>query len=196
MNEFLNIFLKAVLVDNVVLVQYLALCPFMGMTSATDKSLGMGIATSFVILLATMVTYPIYYCILLPYNLQFLQTLIFILVIASLVQLVEFYLKKSAPGLYSSMGVYLALITTNCAVLGVVILNIDSGYNFAESMFNSVGAGLGFMLAMVMFSGIRERMESNDIPKFLQGLPITLIAASLVSVSFLGFTGIVENIFG
>ena len=129
-------------------------------------------------------------------GMEYLQTIVFILVIAALVQLVEIILKKYIPALYNALGIYLPLITTNCAVLGVVILNIDSGYNFAESMFNSIGAGLGFMLAMVMFSGIRERMEGNDIPKFLQGLPITLIAASLVAVSFLGFTGIVENIFG
>ena len=146
--------------------------------------------------LATAVTYPINKFLLVKFDLEYLQTSVFILVIAALVQLVEINLKKYIPALYNALGSYLPLITTNCAVLGVVILNIDSNYNCAESMFNSVGAGLGFMLAMVMFSGIRERMEGNDIPKFLQGLPITLVAASLVAVSFLGFTGIVENIFG
>ena len=156
----------------------------------------MSAAVIFVMALATAVTYPINKFLLVKNDLEYLQTIVFILVIAALVQLVEIILKKYIPALYNALGIYLPLITTNCAVLGVVILNIDSGYNFAESMFNSIGAGLGFMLAMVMFSGIRERMEGNDIPKFLQGLPITLIAASLVAVSFLGFTGIVENIFG
>lgn len=192
MNEFLNIFLKAVLVDNVVLVQYLALCPFMGMTSATDKSLGMGFATSFVILLATMVTYPIYYCILLPYNLQFLQTLIFILVIASLVQLVEFYLKKSAPGLYSSMGVYLALITTNCAVLAVTINCISKNYNYLESIVYALGTSCGFILSMVIMSGIREKMKSSNVPNFLKGRAILYITASLLSLSFMGFKGLIK----
>lgn len=192
MNEFLNIFLKAVLVDNVVLVQYLALCPFMGMTSTTDKSLGMGIATSFVILLATMVTYPIYYCILLPYNLQFLQTLIFILVIASLVQLVEFYLKKSAPGLYSSMGVYLALITTNCAVLAVTINCISKNYNYLESIVYALGTSCGFILSMVIMSGIREKMKSSNVPNFLKGRAILYITASLLSLSFMGFKGLIK----
>lgn len=192
MNEFLNIFLKAVLVDNVVLVQYLALCPFMGMTSATDKSLGMGIATSFVILLATMVTYPIYYCLLLPYNLQFLQTLIFILVIASLVQLVEFYLKKSAPGLYSSMGVYLALITTNCAVLAVTINCISKNYNYLESIVYALGTSCGFILSMVIMSGIREKMKSSNVPNFLKGRAILYITASLLSLSFMGFKGLIK----
>lgn len=192
MNEFLNIFLKAVLVDNVVLVQYLALCPFMGMTSATDKSLGMGIATSFVILLATMVTYPIYYCILLPYNLQFLQTLIFILVIASLVQLVEFYLKKSAPGLYSSMGVYLALITTNCAVLAVTINCISKNYNYLESIVYALGTSCGFILSMVIMSGIREKMKSSNVPNFLKRRAILYITASLLSLSFMGFKGLIK----
>lgn len=192
MNKFLNIFLKAVLVDNVVLVQYLALCPFMGMTSATDKSLGMGIATSFVILLATMVTYPIYYCILLPYNLQFLQTLIFILVIASLVQLVEFYLKKSAPGLYSSMGVYLALITTNCAVLAVTINCISKNYNYLESIVYALGTSCGFILSMVIMSGIREKMKSSNVPNFLKGRAILYITASLLSLSFMGFKGLIK----
>ncbi len=145
--------------------------------------------------LATAVTYPINKFLLVKNDLEYLQTIVFILVIAALVQLVEIVLKKYIPALYNALGIYLPLITTNCAVLGVVILNVDNGYGFAQSMFNSVGAGIGFMLAMVMFAGVRSRLESCDIPKFMQGLPITLVAASLVSVSFLGFTGIVENIF-
>ena len=192
----MSILLTAILTENFVLCKFLGICPFLGVSKKLNTSVGMSAAVIFVMALATAVTYPINKFLLVQFDLEYLQTIVFILVIAALVQLVEIILKKYMPALYNALGIYLPLITTNCAVLGVVILNIDSGYNFAESMFNSVGAGLGFMLAMVMFSGIRERMESNDIPKFLQGLPITLIAASLVSVSFLGFTGIVENIFG
>ena len=192
MNDLLNIFLKAVLVDNVILVQYLALCPFMGMTSSTEKSIGMGFATSFVIILATMVTYPIYYCILLPFNLQFLQTLIFILVIASLVQLVEFYLKKAAPALYSSMGVFLALITTNCAVLAVTLNCISKNYNYIESIVYALGTSCGFLLSMVIMAGIRERMNSSNVPEFLKGKAILYITASLLSLSFMGFKGLVK----
>ncbi|MGN0740209.1 MAG: electron transport complex protein RnfA [Treponema sp.] len=192
MNDLLNIFLKAVLVDNVILVQYLALCPFMGMTSSTEKSIGMGFATSFVIILATMVTYPIYYCILLPFNLQFLQTLIFILVIASLVQLVEFYLKKAAPALYSSMGVFLALITTNCAVLAVTLNCISKNYNYIESIVYALGTSCGFLLSMVIMAGIRERMNSSNVPEFMKGKAILYITASLLSLSFMGFKGLIK----
>ena len=192
MNSLLSIFLKAVLVDNVILVQYLALCPFMGMTSSTDKSFGMGMATTFVIILATMVTYPIYYCVLVPLKLEFLQTLIFILVIASLVQLVEFYLKKSAPGLYSSMGVYLALITTNCAVLAITINCISKNYNYIESIIYALGASAGFLLSMVVMAGIRERMRSSNVPEFLKGKAILYITASLLSLSFMGFKGLIK----
>ncbi|MBQ1966674.1 MAG: electron transport complex protein RnfA [Clostridia bacterium] len=190
------ILLTAILTNNYILAKFLGICPFLGVSKKLSTATGMSAAVIFVMALATAVTYPINKFLLVKNDLEYLQTIVFILVIAALVQLVEIILKKYIPALYNALGIYLPLITTNCAVLGVVILNIDSGYNFAESMFNSIGAGLGFMLAMVMFSGIRERMEGNDIPKFLQGLPITLIAASLVAVSFLGFTGIVENIFG
>ncbi|MBR5097316.1 MAG: RnfABCDGE type electron transport complex subunit A [Treponema sp.] len=191
MNEFLKIFLKAMLVDNVILVQYLALCPFMGMTSDTGKSMGMGIATSFVILLATAVTYPIYYCVLVPYNLQFLQTLIFILVIASLVQLVEFYLKKSSPALYSAMGVYLALITTNCAVLAITLNCISKNYNYAQSIVYALGSAGGFLLSMVIMAGIRERMRTSNLPKFLKGNSGLFLATSLLALSFMGFKGLI-----
>ena len=146
-------------------------------------------------LLSTAVTYPIN-TLLIEHDLAYLQTIVFILVIAALVQLVEIVLRKYIPTLYNALGIYLPLITTNCAVLGVVLLNIDESYNFAQSMASSLGAGLGFMLAMVMFAGVRKRIESCDIPEFLKGLPITLVSASLVSVSFLGFTGLVEGIFG
>ena len=173
----LAILLTAILTNNYILAKFLGICPFLGVSKKLSTATGMSAAVIFVMALATAVTYPINKFLLVKNELEYLQTIVFILVIAALVQLVEIILKKYIPALYNALGIYLPLITTNCAVLGVVILNIDSGYNFAESMFNSVGAGLGFMLAMVMFSGIRERMEANDIPKFLQGLPITLVAA-------------------
>lgn len=192
MTELIKIFLKSMLVDNVILVQYLALCPFLGMTADTGKATGMGIATSFVILLATAVTYPIYYCVLLPLNLKFLQTLIFILVIASLVQLVEFYLKKSSPALYSSMGVYLALITTNCAVLAVTLNCISKNYNYIESIVYALGSAGGFVLSMVIMSGIRERMQTSNVPAFLKGNASLFITAALLSLSFMGFKGLIN----
>ena len=191
----LSILLTAILTQNFVLSQFLGICPFLGVSKKLNTAVGMSAAVIFVMALSTAVTYPINQ-LLVRCDLAYLQTIVFILVIAALVQFVEIVLKKYMPALYSALGIYLPLITTNCAVLGVVLLNIDKGYGFAESIFNSVGAGLGFMLAMVMFAGVRERMESCEIPKFMQGLPITLVAASLVSVSFLGFTGIVETIFG
>ena len=189
------ILLTAILTQNFVLSKFLGICPFLGVSKKLNTAVGMSAAVIFVMALATAVTYPIN-LFLESKDLAYLQTIVFILVIAALVQLVEIILKKYIPALYSALGIYLPLITTNCAVLGVVILNVDNGYGFAESMFNSVGAGLGFMLAMVMFSGVRSKMEHADIPKFMQGLPITLVAASLVSVSFLGFGGVIENIFG
>ncbi len=193
--ELLVILMTAILTQNFVLAKFLGICPFLGVSKKLNTAVGMSAAVIFVMALATAVTYPINKFLLVKFDLQYLQTIVFILVIAALVQLVEVILKKYIPSLYNALGIYLPLITTNCAVLGVVILNIDEGYNFAQSMFNSVGAGLGFMLAMVMFAGVRERLESCEVPKFMQGLPITLVAASLVSVSFLGFTGVVENIF-
>lgn len=189
------ILLTAILTQNFVLSKFLGICPFLGVSKKLNTAVGMSAAVIFVMALATAVTYPIN-LLLESKDLAYLQTIVFILVIAALVQLVEIILKKYIPALYSALGIYLPLITTNCAVLGVVILNVQNEYNFAQSMFNSVGAGLGFMLAMVMFAGVRERMESCEVPKFMKGLPITLVAASLVSVSFLGFTGIVEHIFG
>lgn len=193
--ELFSILLTAILTQNFVLAKFLGICPFLGVSKKLNTAVGMSAAVIFVMALATAVTYPINKLLLVKNDLEYLQTIVFILVIAALVQLVEIILKKYIPALYNALGIYLPLITTNCAVLGVVILNVDEGYNFAQSMFSSVGAGLGFMLAMVMFAGVRERLESCDVPKFMQGLPITLVAASLVSVSFLGFTGIVENIF-
>lgn len=194
--NFLAILLTGILTENFVLAKFLGICPFLGVSKKLNTATGMSAAVIFVMVLATAVTYPINKFLLVKYDLEFLQTLVFILVIAALVQLVEIILKKYMPPLYNALGIYLPLITTNCAVLGVVLLNIDKGFNFAESIVNSLGAGVGFMLAMVMFAGVRERLESCEVPKFLEGLPITLIAASLTSVSFLGFTGIVDGIFG
>lgn len=190
----LAILLTAILTQNFVLAKFLGICPFLGVSKKTKTATGMSLAVIFVMVLSTAVTYPIN-TLLVKYNLEYLQTIVFILVIAALVQLVEIVLKKYMPPLYNSLGIYLPLITTNCAVLGVVLLNIDNGYGFAQSMINSLGAGIGFLVAMVMFSGVRERMESSDIPESLKGLPITLVAASLVSMSFLGFAGLVENLF-
>ena len=195
MKLFLAILLTGILTENFVLSNFLGICPFLGVSKKLNTAVGMSAAVIFVMVLSTAVTYPINQFLLVKNGLEYLQTLVFILVIAALVQLVEITLKKFLPALYNSLGIYLPLITTNCAVLGVVLLNIDKSYGFWQSIVNSLGAGLGFMLAMVLFAGVRERLESCEVPKFLQGLPITLIAASLVSVSFLGFTGIVEGMF-
>lgn len=193
--SLLFILMTAILTNNYVLVQFLGICPFLGVSKKIDTALGMSIAVTFVMVLATAVCYPINTFLLKAFGLEYLQTVTFILVIAGLVQLVEFTLKRYIPPLYKSLGIFLPLITTNCAVLGVVLLNIQNEYNFLQSMVSSIGAGLGFMLAIVIFAGVRNRMESCDIPKSLQGLPITLIAASITSVSFLGFTGLVERLF-
>ena len=195
MTGYLAIFLTAILTENFVLAKFLGICPFLGVSKKVNTAVGMSAAVIFVMALATAVTYPINKYLLESNGLGYLQTIVFILVIAALVQLVEIVLKKFMKSLYNSLGVYLPLITTNCAVLGVVLLNIEKGYGFAESMINSVGAGVGFLLAMVMFAGVRQRLENCDIPEMFKGLPITLVAASLVSLSFLGFGGIVENIF-
>ncbi len=194
MKYFISILLTAMLTQNFVLAKFLGICPFLGVSKKTKTATGMSIAVIFVMVISTAVTFPIN-TLLVSKDMEYLQTIVFILVIAALVQLVEIVLKKYIPSLYNSLGIYLPLITTNCAVLGVVLLNIDNGYNFAESMIYSFGAGVGFMLAMVMFSGVRERMESSDVPESLKGLPITLVSASLVSMSFLGFAGLVENLF-
>ena len=196
MKEIIAIILTAALVNNYVLSQFLGICPFLGVSKKLDQATGMSIAVIFVMLLATAVTWPIQYYVLNPNGLAYMQTIVFILVIAALVQLVEIVLKKYIPGLHKSLGVYLPLITTNCAVLGVCISNITAEYSFVEAMFNSFGSGLGFFLAMVLFSGVRGRMENNNCPACFKGLPITLIAAAILSCSFFGFAGIVDNIFG
>jgi electron transport complex protein RnfA len=191
----LSILITAILTDNFVLSKFLGICPFLGVSKKMQTAVGMSLAVIFVMLLSTAVTWPINEYLLVRFDMVYLQTIVFILVIAALVQLVEIILKKYIPSLYNSLGIFLPLITTNCAVLGVVVLNIDNAFTLTESLVNSLGGGLGFMLAMIMFAGIRERMEASEIPSSLKGLPITLIAASLVAVSFLGFTGIVDGIF-
>ena len=193
--KLLLIAVGAAIVNNVVLSQFLGLCPFLGVSKKVDTAAGMGGAVIFVITIASAVAAVIYKFVLVRFDITYLQTIVFILVIAALVQLVEIILKRYMPALHKALGVYLPLITTNCAVLGVTILNIDEGYTFAESMVNSLGSGLGFFLAMVMFSGVRSKLEGADIPKAFQGLPITLVAASITSLSFLGFGGIIENLF-
>lgn len=195
------IFLAAILTENYVLNKFLGICPFLGVSKKVNTALGMSVAVTFVMVLATAVTWPIYMYLLTPNDLQYLQTIVFILVIAALVQLVETILKKYIPALYNALGVYLPLITTNCAVLGVTMLVIEKGqavptFGFVQSLVNAFGAGIGFLVAMVLFAGIREKLELCDIPKTLKGLPITLVAASLVAVSFLGFQGLVDGLLG
>ncbi|MDR3284145.1 MAG: electron transport complex subunit RsxA [Treponema sp.] len=192
MNDLLKIFLSAMLIDNVVLIQFIALCPFIGMTTDTGKAMGMGIAVAFVIVLATAVTWPLYTFVLGPNGLGFLETLLFILVIAGLVQLVEFYLKKSAPALYSAMGVYLALITTNCAILAVTLNSISKQYDFVESLVYAVGTAAGFLLAMVLMAGVRQRVRTAPVPDFVKGTPILFVATGLISLAFGGFAGLIK----
>ena len=195
MTKLVIILLSAVFINNYILTRFLGICPFLGVSKKLNSATVISLAVIFVMLIATAVTWPIQMFLLTPNNLGFLQTIVFILVIAALVQLVEITLKRYVPALHKSLGVYLPLITTNCAILGVTILNIDEGYTFAESMVNSLGSGLGFMLAMVMFSGVRSKLEGADIPKSFKGLPITLVAASITSLSFMGFGGVIENLF-
>lgn len=194
--DLMAILLTGILTENFILCKFLGICPFLGVSKTTSGAVGMGIAVTFVMLGATAVTYPIYHGILVPLNITYLNTICFILVIASFVQVVEMVLKKYIPPLYKSLGVYLPLITTNCAVLGVTVLNIDYEYSFAESLVNSLAGGLGFLLVMVIFSGIRGRIEKCNVPKAMAGTPVTLIAASITSLSFVGFGGVVEGIFG
>lgn len=193
LKELTLILMAGVLINNYVLQQFLGICPFLGVSKKVNQATGMGIAVIFVMLCATAVTWPIYHYVLSP-NFTYLQTIVFILVIAALVQFVEIVLKKFIPSLHKSLGVYLPLITTNCAVLGVTINNITAEYNFVESMISSLGVGLGFLLAMVLFAGVRSRMEDIPTPKAFKGIPITLVAASIVALAFFGFAGVVENL--
>ena len=189
------ILLSSVLVDNYVLSRFLGICPFLGVSEKRSQAVGMGVAVTLVMLVATAITWPIQYYVLNTLNLGYLQNIVFILIIATFVQILEMIIKKTSPSLYKGLGVYLPLITTNCAVLGVTINNIIDGYNFLESMVSSLGCGLGFLLAMVLFSGLRSRIDNAHVPSAFKGLGITLIAASFISLAFMGFGGIVENIF-
>ena len=196
MKVLIVILLNAMLVDNFVLSKFMGICPFLGVSKKLDSSVGMGAAVTFVMVCATLCTYPIYTFLLVPMGLEYLKTIAFILIIALFVQLVEMILKKKIPSLYNALGVFLPLITTNCAVLGVTILNIDNSYTLVKSIFNSVGAGLGFTLALIIFSGVRSRVNRADVPETFKGVPATLIAASIVSVSFMGFSGLFSGMLG
>ena len=189
------ILMSSVLVNNYVLSKFLGICPFLGVSKKLNQAVGMGISVIFVMLMATAVTWPIQMFVLNKLGLEYSQNIVFILVIAALVQFIEIVLKKFIPSLHKSLGVYLPLITTNCAVLGVTINNILDGYNFVESMVSSLGCGLGFLLAMVLFSGMRSRIEESNIPESFKGLPVTLVAASFISLAFFGFAGVVDNLF-
>ena len=194
-SEMFAVLIGCVFVNNYVLARFLGICPFLGVSKKIDQATGMGVSVTVVMLLATAVTWPIQHFLLDPFGLGYMQTLVFILVIASLVQMVEILLKRFSPALHKGLGVYLPLITTNCAVLGVSINNITDGYNFVESVVSSLGSGLGFLLAMVLFSGIRSRIDESKVPVPFRGLAVTLIAASFISLSFMGFAGIVDALF-
>ena len=195
MKELIVILLSAVLVNNYVLARFLGICPFLGVSKKLNQAVGMGISVTVVMLLATLVTWPIHHLILVNCNLEYMQTIVFILVIAALVQMLEMILKKFSPALHKGLGVYLPLITTNCAVLGVCINNINDEYGFIASIVSSLGCGLGFLLAMVLFSGIRSRIDESEVPRHFRGVAITLIAASFISLAFMGLSGIVDNLF-
>lgn len=189
------ILLSSVLVNNYVLSRFLGICPFLGVSKKLNQAVGMGISVTVVMLLATLATWPIQYFILDKFGLGYMQTIVFILIIAALVQMLEIILKKFSPSLHKGLGVYLPLITTNCAVLGVAINNITDGYGFVESLVSSLGCGLGFLLAMILFSGLRSRINELEIPKPFKGVASTLIAASFISLAFMGLAGIVDKLF-
>ena len=194
MKEMILILMGGVLINNYVLNQFLGICPFLGVSKKVGQASGMGAAVIFVMLFATAATWPIYNYVLVPLKLAYLQTIVFILVIATLVQFVEILLKRFVPALFNALGIYLPLITTNCAVLGVTINNINDGYTFLQSMVSSLGVGLGFMLAMLLFAGVRSALDDSNAPKCFKGLPVTLISASIVALAFYGFSGVVETL--
>lgn len=187
---FVSLFITSFLVNNIIFSQFLGICPFLGVSKKIETAAGMGIAVIFVITLSSVITFIVQRTILDNLGLEYLQTIAFILIIAALVQFVEMFLKKSSPGLYQALGVYLPLITTNCAVLGVVIINIQKNYTFIEAIVNSVATSSGFLLAIVLFAGVREKLETSDIPESLKGSSIALISAGLMSIAFLGFAGL------
>jgi len=191
--KLILLFIGAVFVNNFVLMRFLGLCPYLGVSKQTDSAVGMGMAVIFVMFLASVVTWLIYTFVLIPLELTWMRTIFFILVIASLVQTVEIIMQKTMPGLYKSLGIFLPLITTNCAVLGVTVLNIDSNFDFLQSVIHAVGAGVGFTLALVLMAGLRERMEVGNVPKALRGLPIAFITAGMMSIAFLGFSGLIPE---
>lgn len=189
MNLF-SLFITAFIVNNIIFSQFLGICPFLGVSKKIDTAAGMGLAVIFVIVLSSVITYLVQIAVLKPLGLEYLQTIAFILIIAALVQFVEMFLKKSSPGLYQALGIYLPLITTNCAVLGVALINIQKEYNLMELLTNSVATSAGFLLAIVLFAGVREKVDSADVPESLKGSPIALVAAGLMSIAFLGFSGL------
>ena len=194
LKSLILILMGGVLINHYVLNQFLGICPFLGVSKKVNQASGMGMAVIFVMLFATAATWPIYNFVLVPLGIEYFQTIVFILVIATLVQFVEIILKRFIPSLHASLGIYLPLITPNCAVLGVTINNITAGYSFLESMISSLGVGLGFLLAMLLFAGVRSKLDDSNAPKCFRGLPVTLIAASIVAMAFYGFAGIVENL--
>ena len=196
MQAIATILIAGIFTDNFILSRFLGICPFLGVSKRVDTAVGMSLAVTLVMLLASAITFPLYAGVLRPMGLGYLQTVLFILVIAALVQLLEIALKKYLPPLYESLGIYLPLITTNCAVLGVTLLHFAQGHTYVEALLSALAGGIGFLVAMVMFAGVRQRMEGCDIPKSLQGLPIALIAAGILSLSFMGLSGLAEGIFG
>ena len=195
MKELMVILFSAILTQNFVLSKFMGICPFLGVSKKMNSAVGMSAAVTFVMVAASAITWPIYTYLLAPFSLEYLSKVVFILIIALFVQLVEILIKKYAKSLYNALGVYLPLITTNCAVLGVTILNVEDQLTFLQAVINALGGGLGFALALVIFAGVRERVDAADVPKDFNGIPSTLVAASIVSMSFLGFNGIVEAIF-
>lgn len=197
--QLVGVFLASILTENYILCKFFGICPFLGVSKKLDTALGMSAAVTLVMVISTAVTWPIYTYLLVPNDMDYLRTLVFILVIAGLVQLIEIVMKRYLTSLYKALGIYLPLITTNCAVLGVTMLVLDKGaedpsFGYLAALINAFGAGIGFLIAMVMFAGVRERLESADIPESLRGLPITLVSAALVACSFLGFSGIADKL--
>lgn len=191
LSSIFTILISTILVNNYVFAQFLGICPFLGVSSKTETAAGMGVAVTFVVVIASAITWCLQTFILDRFGLQYLQTIVFILVIASLVQFVEMVIKKTSPSLYTAMGVYLPLITTNCVVLGVTVLNIQKGYNLIETIFSGLGASIGFSLALILISTLRERLALGNVPKALQGVPIALVSAGLMALAFSGFSGLV-----
>jgi electron transport complex protein RnfA len=190
LGKLFSIIIGSILINNVIFARFLGICPFMGVSKKVESSIGMGMAVTFVMTLASAVTFLVYKFLLAPYNLQYLQTIAFILIIASLVQFVEMAIEKLSPSLYKALGVFLPLITTNCAVLGIAILNIQEGYNFIETTVNGFSAALGFTVALILLAGTRERLEYANVPKSFRGISIAFVSAGILAMAFMGFSGI------